>query len=673
MRSLLETSRRVLACALCLTCGGAPLWSQQPTIGQQGIAPQKPQVPLILRQYEAEYIPQIRLTNSLRARDLVRAGKLYLTAQDAIALALENNIDIESARYNPLLLASQLRRLQAGGALAGVPSAGSQSGSVQSGQGVSGSQAAAGVSGGGNGNSNTSTNTTITQIGPVTPVLDPVIQDVQTYTHKSQPQSNSRQSQVLNLIQNTRNYTESYSQGLISGGTVSLTYKDSYLNENAPSDLLNPSSGVSTQLSLQHNLLQGFGVGLNARNITVAKANLGLSDTTFKAQVITTVANVLSLYYGLVADYADRKAKHTAVDVARRFYQDNQKQVEIGTMAPLDVTTAESQLATSQQDLVVSETSLAEQQISLKNVLSRRGLADPLLANVDIVPLDPIVVPEQDNVAPVKELIATAMKNRTDVATQNLNFKNSQISALGTTNGLLPQLVGFASATTQGLSGAPKIVPYRGGALQTSGTAGGASVPGIIPCPAGAGSPGQLCEVPDPYFQGGIGNALGQMIRRDFPSERAGAFFSATIRNRSAQADNDIDQLTLRQSELQNTKNVNEIAVTVSNAVIGIQQARVRYQAAVKSRVLSEQLLAAEQKKFALGASTSFLVVQQQRDLTIAQSSETASLVAYSNARITLDQTVGLTLEQNHISVGEVLQGQLSRPSKLPVNLPATQ
>ena len=656
--------RRFLACALCVVTASLPALAQQ-----SSIAPQRPQAPVIWRPYTAEYIPEIRLDNSLRARDLVRAGKLYLTAQDAIALALENNIDIESARYNPLLLASQLRRVSAGGALAGVPSAGSQSGSVQSGQGVSGSQAAAGVSSGNGGSSNTNSNTTVTQIGPVTPVLDPAFQDVQTYTHKSQPQSNARVSQVLNFIQNTRNYSESFSQGLLTGGTASLTYKDSYLNENAPSDLLNPSNGVTTQLSVQHNLLQGFGVKLNARNITVAKANLDASDVTFKAQVITVVANVLAQYYGLVADYSDLRAKRTAVDVARQFYQDNQKQVQIGTMAPLDVTTAESQLATSQQDLVGSETSLAQNQISLKNLLSRRGLADPLLASVEIIPLDPIVVPDQDNLAPTKELIATALKNRTDIATQKLNFSNSQISGLGTSNAVLPQLVGFGSATTQGLSGAPKIVPYRGGALQTTGTAG-ASIPGFIPCPAGAGAPGQLCEVSDKYFQGGITNALGQMLRRDFPSERAGVFFNATIRNRGAQADSNIDQLTLRQSELQNTRNENEIAVIVSNAVIAIQQARVRYQAAVKSRVLSEQLLTAEQKKFALGASTSFLVVQQQRDLTIAQSTETAALVAYSNARITLDQTVGLTLEQNHVTVAETLRGKIARPSSLPTVLP---
>jgi len=415
----------------------------------------------------------------------------------------------------------------------------------------------------------------------------------------------------------------------------------------------------------QHNLLRGFGVAVNSRTITVAKANLNLSDTTFKAEVISIVANVLSLYYGVVADYEDLKAKQSAATVAQQFFENNQKQVQVGTMAPLDVTTAEAQLASSQQDLVISQTTLAQDQVQLKNVLSRTGTADPLLANVEIVPLDPIVVPEQDNLPAMKDLLATAMANRTDVATLRVNLSNAEINALGTQNSVRPQLAATATASTQGLSGSPQQVPLLRGTGQI-GT-GSSPRPGVVPCST---SPTGFCQVPDPYFVGDIGTALGQMVRRNFPSQRAGAFFSANLLNRSAQADNNIDQLSLRQSELQNKRSLNQIAVDVSNQVIGLQQARVRYQAAVRNRILSQQLLDAEQKKFALGVSTTFAVVQQQRDLATAHSSEVASLVAYSNARIALDQTVGLTLEQNHISVREALDGKIQRQSTLPATLP---
>jgi hypothetical protein len=265
----------------------------------------------------------------------------------------------------------------------------------------------------------------------------------------------------------------------------------------------------------------------------------------------------------------------------------------------------------------------------------------------------------------MKDLLATAMANRTDVATLKVNFSNSEINALGTQNSVLPQLAVTASTTAQGLSGTPKLVPILRGTGQTTG--GTAPLPGTVPCSI---SPIGLCQVPDPYFNGGIGTALGQMVRRNYPSERGGVFFSNNLLNRSAQADNNIDQLSLRQTELQNKRSLNQIAVDLSNQVIGLQQARVRYQAAVRNRILSQQLLDAEQKKFALGVSTTFTVVQQQRDLAAAQSSEVASLVAYSNARIGLDQTVGQTLEQNHISVREALDGKIQRPSTLPATLP---
>jgi outer membrane protein len=656
--------RRALSLTLCALCPASTGWAQQ-----QSLAPQRPTAPVIIRPYLAPTVPGVRLSNSGRLRDLVRAGKLYLTVQDAIAIAIENNIDVESARYNPLITEWNYERAQAGGALPGVPSSASQAGSVQSGQGVSGSQAAAGVSITGNSQGGSGTgNASISQIGPVTPNLDPAFQDTQTYSHRSSPQPNSVLSAVPNLIQNTRNSTIGLNQGVISGGTITLTYRDSYLNENAPTDVLNPSTGVSTQLSVQHNLLQGFGVGVNSRTIRVARANLAAADLTFKGQVIGVVANVLNLYYGLVADYEDVKAKETAVQVAQQFYENNKKQVQIGTLAPLDVTTAEAQVASSQQDLVTSRTALEQQQLQLKNALSRNGLFDPTLANVQVIPLDHIEVPEQDNLPPPKEMIASALQNRTNIATEKINLQNAQISALGTANGVLPQLTVFGNITTQGLAGTPRIVPLRTGAQAQAGE--GPIPSSIQPCPPGVGVPGGLCQFPDPYFVGGLGNSLGQMVRRNFPTQRIGAYTIAKLRNNTAQADYAIDQLSLKQTELQNQKDLNQIAVDVSNQATGLQQARVRYQAAVRSRILQQQLLDAEQKKFSLGASTTFNVVQQQRDLAAAQSSEVASLVSYSNAKVALDETLGTTLIENHVELEDARRGTVGRVSSLPANLP---
>jgi outer membrane protein TolC len=368
----------------------------------------------------------------------------------------------------------------------------------------------------------------------------------------------------------------------------------------------------------------------------------------------------------LAADYEDVRAKQSAVEVAQRFFDNNKKQVEVGTMAPIDVTTAEAQVASSQQDLVVSQTTLAQQEVQLKNAISRIGLADPELAEVQIIPLDRIVVPEKDILPPFKQMVTSALARRPDLKGEQLSMENRESSNLNTSNAVLPLLVGLASASQQGLSGQKQIVPTDD--LPNFGP--GAIPPGVIKCPPGIGRPGQFCLVPDPYFIGGLQKALGQTIQRNFPSQNAGAFFSANARNRQAQADYAIDQLSTRQSEVQMHKDLNQVAVDVSNQMIGLQQARARYQAAVHNRVLQQQLLDAEQKKFALGASTTFLVVQQQRDLATAQSAEVAALVAYSNARVSLDQTLGTTLETNHISIEEAKSGKVAHTSVLPEKLP---
>ena len=568
---------------------------------------------------------------------------LYLTVQDAIALALENNIDIEVARYNPIEAEWQLERSRAGGALPGVPSGASQAGNVANGQGVAGSQAAAGVSTAGNGgNGPSSTNATIAQIGPIAQTLDPVIQESTTFSHQTAPEADTVQSILPVLVSNTRNSAFTYQEGFLIGGNVTVSYRDSYLNEDAPTDVLNPSSAPSLTLTFQQNLLRGFGVAVNARTIRVSQLNVKASALNFKTQVSNTVNQVLNLYYGLSAGYEDIKAKENAVEVAQQFYDNTKLQERAGTLARLDVVTADSQLATAQYDLVNSQTTLRQQELQLKNLLSRTGLADPELASVQIVPLDRIAIPSNDETPPLRDLLQTALANRSDLAAERIGVTSSEISALGTRNGILPLLVGIVTESAAGLAGQPKTVVSSLG-VQTA----------------------------NPYFDGGIGTAVGQVLRRDFPTNRAAVYFQTPLRNDQAQADYAIDRLQLRQSQIQLSKDANQVAVDVSNYMVAMRQARGRYQAAVQTRILEQQLLDAEQKKLAGGASTPFNVVQQQRDLVAAQSAEIAALVDFSNARVALDQTLGTTLEVNHVSIEDAESGRIQRVSSVPASTPA--
>ena len=279
--------------------------------------------------------------------------------------------------------------------------------------------------------------------------------------------------------------------------------------------------------------------------------------------------------------------------------------------------------------------------MQLKNLLSRTGTRDPILKDVRVIPLDRIIVPDHDDLPPIKELVAQALANRTDLAAERNSLATSEVSAIGTKNGILPVVEVFGGESQAGLAGTKRIVSVNG-----------------------------IYEVPDPYFVGGIGTALGQVVRHNFPTERIGGFGQVPLKNRQAQADYGIDQLQLRQSQLTTQKDFNQVAVDVSNWVVGLRQARARYDAAVHNRILDQQLVEAEQKKFALGASTPYNVIQTQRDFVNAQSVEIAALAAYSNARIALNQALGATLEVNHVSIAEAQSGKVASPSVLPAALP---
>jgi outer membrane protein len=629
--------RKGLAVGLCYTSSISFAVAQE-----TAIEPVRPSAPFILRPYEAAQIPPIRLTNSGRLRDLVRAGRLYLTVQDTIALVLENNIDIEVARYNPILSEWRLERAEAGGALPGVPSGASQANSVASGQGVAGSQAAAGVSAGATSTAGAGAgNATVSQVGPVTQTLDPSFQESTVFSHKTAPQANIVQSVIPVLISNTRVYNGTFTEGFLTGGSVSVNYNNHYLNENAPTDVLNPSSSSTLSVSFQHNLLRGFGQAVNGRTITVSRINLNTSSLNFKTQVIGTVVQILNVYYNLVAAYEDVKAKTVAVEAARALYEDNKKRVEFGDLAPLEVTRAQSQVANSERDLVMSQTGLQQQEVQLKNLVSRTGSADPVLAQVQIVPVDRIVVPDKDDLPTLKELVQKALADRSDLAAERAGVTTAEVSALGTRNGVLPSLQVFGTESHAGLAGSPRTVISQG-----------------------------RVETADPYFVGGVGKAVGQIFRRNFPTERIGAFFQAPIGNNQAQADSGIDQLQLRQTQLTTQRDLNQVEVDVANDVISLRQARARYDAAAKNRVLQQELLDAEQKKYSLGASTPYNVIQQQRDLVAAQSTELSALVAYSTARVALDQALGATLETNHVTIAEARAGRVARTSSPPAPLP---
>jgi outer membrane protein TolC len=588
----------------------------------------------LTRPYQQRQIPPVNLANSNRLESLVRAGNLYLSAQDVIALALENNLDIEIQRYGPLLTKEVTRRAEGGGLLRDVgvgiaqgPTSVSTTGVNlnASGGATTAASATSSLSGG-----------VLTQVGPAIPSLDPNLNFYANFGHFTSPQSNTFLTGTTALTISQRQYRAQYSQNTDFGMQAQLSFGTTYNHYNSRAFSINPYDSGFLDLYITQNLMQGFGRAVLGRNIRVAKNNEKASMLQFKQQVITTVSAVLNLYWDLVSFNQDVKARKDELATAQALYEDNRKQVQIGTLAPIEVTRAESQVYTAQQDLLISQTNLLQQETVLKNALSRNGVASPLLAEVHVIPLDTIQIPEKDEIRPINDLVSEALARRAEILQGHINIDSTKINLVAVRNELKPTLQAFVDLTNNGLSGE--------------------AVPG---------------QPNDPFLIGGYSNLLGQIFRRNYPSYSAGLSLNIPLRNRAAQSDYATTALQLRQQELQLQKAINQVRVDVQNAVIGLRQARVRYDSAVKARILQQQTLDADKKKYTLGAATVFTVVQDQQNVASAESAETQAIANYSHARIAFDQALGTTLDVNHVSVEEALSGHVARKSVLPPNLPA--
>ena len=596
--------------------------ARNPTITQE-----KRRLSQLLGNYEAPVVAPVNESNTSRLDSLLRSGNLYLSLEDAIALAIENNISVEVQRYGPLITDANLRRAKAGGALrTGLPT-------VQSGP----SSAPLGQANVFITIPSFSIGAFLQPSGVALAGLDPILTGSFQFQHTSAPQSSTVVTGTNVLVNRNDQGQFAYSQNFITGTNVSLGYTDSLLLSNSTRAQLNPYRSAAVSLNVTQHLLQGFGMSVNKRNIEIARNNRELADLQFKQQVTVIVASAMSLYWDLVSFNDDVKAKQESLAYNERLYNDNKKQVTIGMLAPIEVIRAEAAVASSQQDLIISQTRVLQQETILKDFLSRIGVASPVVEGAHVIPTDRIRVPEVEAIQPYQDLVAQALSGRPELAIARINITNAKINLRGSKAGLLPTVDAFGNVANNGL----------------------------------AGSINTLSATPVPATNsliGGYGNLLSQVFDRNFPNYALGVQVNIPIHNRVARADYALDQVTERQQELILLAGEKQVRVDVQNAIIGLQQARATYQAAVKQRFLEEQTLDAEQKKLNLGASTTFNVILVQRDLATAQSAEVSALSNYSKARVQLDFATAQTLTNNNISIAEAFQGQLSRP---PSPLPA--
>ncbi len=432
-------------------------------------------------------------------------------------------------------------------------------------------------------------------------------------------------------------------KGFLTGTTIGLGLNNTSITSNNPRNDFNPSTNSSLALSFTQHLLQGFGSAVNSRQIRIAKNNREVSDLTFRQQVETTVVAVMELYWDLVSFNDAIKVSQDALVASQQLLENNRKQVEVGTLAQIEVVRAEAEIASREQTLLVSQTRALQQETILKTALSRTGVASPAIAAAHIITTDVIRVPSVEPIVPIQDLTAQALASRPELATSRIQLSNQELTIRGSKNGLLPTLDVVAGLSNGALAGSPN------------------------PLPAVPGSPHSNNE----FFIGGYGTVLAQLFSRNFPNYSVGVNLNIPIRNRAAQAQVITDELTYRQQQLVLQRLENQVRVDVQNAVIGVSQARAQYLSAQKATVLQQQTLDAERKKLDLGASTIYNVILAERDLVTAQSSEVAAEAGYAKARVELDRATGQTLYNNNVSVAEAYKGVVTRPpSAIPAVAP---
>ena len=570
--------------------------------------------------YTTRVLPPASVSNSTRMNSVLRAGKLYLSLSDTIALAVENNLDVEVERYVFPMAEADLLRARSGASAQGIPTGVVPGISSAPGLNILGS-ASAGLPASG----------AATSLAPGQG-FDPLVTATVNWDHSTTPESNGSSAGTSALVTTGKTANFSIGQTFPTGGTAVLSFGSLNQFQNSLGNSTNPGAGSSLDLTITQPLLQGFGLALNNRTIRIAKNNLRAADLVFKQQVINTVANIVSLYWNLVAANLSVDVRNQAVAVSEKLYADNRQQVEIGTLAPIEVVRAEAQLASDQQGLVQAQGAALQLEFILKSALSRNGLTDPSLAEARVVVTDRIRIPEVEAVEPIEDLVSRALENRPDLAQSRMQIDNSKIALQGTKNTLLPTLSAVADLRNNTLASTQNGL--IGPSSQTTG-----------------------------LVQASLGGGLGQLFRRNFPDYTVGLNLSVPLRNRNAQANMAVATLNLRQSELQVQRQINQIAVDVHNAVIALQEARAQYQAAVKQRTLEEQTVDADQKKLSLGGDTTiFQVIQDQRDLSTAASNVVTAEAAYIQARVQLDLATGMILQHNNVEFDEAKSGVISRP-----------
>jgi outer membrane protein len=563
--------------------------------------------PNIIAPYTLAAVPEPILTNAPRIEQMVQNGQLRISLQDAVDLALQNNLAIVIERYIPWIAEASILHTLSGGAPTSGP---------------------------------------VGALGTIPSMnFDPQVTSTFSMDQKTISVNNGLTAGTgtgTGILAQLNTHTTvgdlAYTQGFHTGTSFSATFNNVRGSSSSASNFFSPFVQSNLIFVASQQLLNGFGLLANEHFIRIAKVNRSIADQTLMQQVITSITAVGNAYWELVFARGNVDVARQEIALAEKTYSDNKKQVDVGTLAPLEIVQAEAQLATAQQALIVAQTTVLQDQLTLLNLIAKDPNS-PTLRTVEIVPTDAAdVAPPEVEKIPLEDLIKEATTKRPDVLQAGLQIKGDDINVRATKNALLPILTLSGEYATEGLAGNSR--PSAG----------------CVPVP-----PATTCQIIS-----GLGTALNQEFTGAFPEYNAAINLTIPIRNRAAQANNIVATLTARSDEANYHQVVNNAAIDVHNAQITLEQARITLAAAIKTRDLDQQTLDAEQKKYQVGASTLFNIVSDQNTLAAAESAEVRARVNLVEGKVNFDRAMARTLEVYNITIADAKSGHPAKDTLIP-------
>ena len=606
--------------------------------------------------YTPRRVAPPNLANTARIDQLMHDGKLYLSLNDAIALALENNLDIAIARYTLNIADTDILRAKAGASILGTPI-----GTVLNtpGGGVGGIGAQSGAATGGTslgaGGIGAGTNGLVSStlgFGPNITSFDPVLTGtLQSDRYHILPTSTFSPASPQNTTTGNFSYQQGFSWGtnlLVGFNNTRSTLGDS------PFTPLSPQLNSNFQFRLTQHLLQGFGFAANTRFIRIAKNNRELSDVGFRLQIIDSVDQIENIYWDLVYAYENARVQNESLAFAQKTLSDTKKQVEIGSLAPIEVVRAQSTVAQDQQLVTTAQTNLQLEQLLMKNALTRT-LKDRVLATADVIPTSTIELPAQEPVVPTDDLINDALRHRAELVESRIDLNSRDLSNKAVRNSLLPTLDVYAYYGGAGLGGSQNSANVCQSAAQQ-----------FCASATPDASLGQFPLAGSTSYAG----TLNQLINSTASDKGVGLQLNIPLRNRAAQAVQIRSELEYRQAQMRLQQIENQVGVEVRNAQFSVQQNRASVDSAKAAVELAQQSLDAEQKKYQFGTSTTTLVLQYQSQLATAESGLVNAMVAYEKSRVELGRATGRLLDDNGISIDDAARGQVTHLPNVPYIAP---